>query len=258
MDIKSLILSIEDKFKNNQSYVIHRMKVHDKCLVDGLTKHFESSGYDVVTNRCSDKKAHEMEIIHPQREALSRVFYFEQKFLVKMYLIIPVPEQKRVAKAFIDKLKTQQSGGYQVDVFLAECYHRAHCDTSSIKCRTLDSNYVISHTYCTHMCDRDCKSGQFMKITHLDQSKDPVDRMFAFIQRKFEGKDKSMVYYAEAPADNDILNRLIKMLKDRSYSVSLNDSLCVCKDEDFDSYYGYHHLTKHVWMRITKSMKSSL
>lgn len=247
----STMQKIENEFKNEE-YVVHRMELPSELSSEALTKHFESLGYDVV------KKCFELEIIHPQREANARFRYFEQDFMAKLYDVIRVPEQKNTATALIRILRER---GYTVNIFQASCYHRAHCDTSSIKCQSLHLP-LPNHegTFCSHRCNSKCRSGPYMKITIVSSMK-PVDLMFHLIQKRIRENSKDTahaIHSVKAPKDMNQREELVKMLE-ASYKTKIWTSTIFCDYDIREDHVCDNECVASTWLEISdKSVISSL
>lgn len=100
----------------------------------------------------------------------------ERNLMKKSYHILHVSKESKhyCPKTLVREL---QGKGYMVDVFLALCYHKANCDTSSIKCQAY-VDYTengLNGTYCSHRCTESCQRGQFMKITDPNKQPEKID-----------------------------------------------------------------------------------
>lgn len=107
-----------------------------------LIKKLEEQGFNVKTgnwifeylaeHQCIDDCKIQLSITHPEREADATLRYIELNIVEKKSQIMHFSKDI-MYRLLVKKMKEK---GYRVNIFYAQCYHRALCDSSSVKCAT--------------------------------------------------------------------------------------------------------------------------
>lgn len=208
-NIESLFEAIRLELEKDWSYTVKAPP--DKIVSANLIGKLESNGYQVEIlhtrclhlEKCSNKmkccyriskigrivyycnhrctehcNIQEFKITQPEAEADALISYIEAMWeqTKKPYYIISFPKGKNLGKTVIRKLKEK---GYHANSFIASCYHKAHCDTTDVKCKAFNPSNPDDGTYCNHRCNDKCKEGAFIKIKYPEP--DVIASMLSFL-----------------------------------------------------------------------------
>lgn len=119
----------------------------------------------LAEHKCDDDCKIQLNITHPEREANHIITQIESDIIEKKFQIMHFSKDI-MCRLLVKKLREK---GYDVNIFYAQCYHRALCDSSSIKCaaKKIHDTDDLTCTYCSHRCCTKCEKGVFMKISLL-------------------------------------------------------------------------------------------